>query len=80
MSTVKAYKNDFGRWVYTELPENMRPATVEDFRDSRGNEKTGIEFLVHGYYSGEYEHHRSAPGVIQKFLPWIEGERVYVKI
>jgi hypothetical protein len=74
-----AYKSAFNRWVYVTLPEGMKVATTADFTDARGIEIPGIIFLVHSYYSGHFEVHTSASGVLEKFLPWISDGRVYVK-
>lgn len=74
-----AYKSAFGKWIYKTLPEGMRKAFPADFTDARGIEIPGIIFLVHGHYHNHYEVHTSAPGVIEKFMPWISDGQVYVK-
>ena len=74
-----AYRGSFGRWIYRTLPPGMRQATIRDFQSEQGAELEGVQFLVHSYYSLHYEHHVSKHGVIEKFRPWIEDGRVYVK-
>jgi hypothetical protein len=74
----EVYKGHFDRWIYKTLPPTMRVAKTTDFVDSRGVEIAGVHFLVHSYHSNHYEHHISAPGVIEKFKPWIDDNRCYV--
>lgn len=73
------YKSCFDRWIYSSLPPGMRVAILCDFQDELGNEIEGVHFLVHTYHSNEFEHHFSKHGVVEKFRPWIEDGRVYVK-
>lgn len=80
MSQIEVTKSSLGLWLYSALPAGMRVATIEDFKDSRGVERIGLDFLVHSYYSNKYEAHKAKPGVVDKFLPFIEAGRCYVKI
>lgn len=74
-----AYMGEFGLWIYRSLPPGMRVATLNDFQNERGAELYGVKFLVHSYHSNHFEYHVSKHNVIEKFRPWIEDSRVYVK-
>jgi len=73
------YKQD-GLWYYTYLPIGCRKAIFSDFLTIDNQIKPGIDFLVLGTQSTDYEAHRTSD--IQHFiqwLDWIQAGRVIVK-
>lgn len=69
-----------GLWYYPSKPLGCRNAVFSDFLTSDHEIKTGIDFLVLGSFTTEYEAHRT--GTIERFvdwLDWIPAGRVFIK-
>ena len=73
------YKHEAGIWMYPTLPPGMRAATPEDFQVN-GDLNYGLHYLIHSYYSDEFEAHIVKPGfILDKITPWLDDNRIYVK-
>lgn len=49
---TEPYKDEIGAWIYAELPDTVRPATVDDLFTPSGSLNRGKQFLC---YSNVYE-------------------------
>lgn len=43
-----------GRWMYRQLPEGMKTATMRDFFEG-DKIRTGLKYLLQSFYSGRFE-------------------------
>jgi hypothetical protein len=79
MTDENIYTGSAGILIYRVKPEGVRVASRDDFFDKRGIERIGFNFLLHTYYSNNYEVHKAKQGSYAKFQEWIEDGRVFVK-
>jgi hypothetical protein len=51
---MNPYKDSNGNWIYTELPDTVRPATRADLFTPSGKPNHGARFL---YYSHQFKNY-----------------------
>ena len=70
----------YGLWYYPWFPLGCRKAIYNDFFTAGDEIKPGIDFLVLGAITPEYEAHRTSTA--EKFaswLSWIPAGRIFIK-
>ena len=76
--TIKKDENT-GIFYYDELPDTVRPATLEDFFQNNSF-IIGKWFIVHGFYSNKYECYKTKLGECYVMvLQFLNYNRIYVK-
>lgn len=72
-------REDVFESVCDELPEDWRPATLDDFHED-GKLHVGMEYLQYSYYHDIWHLMKVKKGLKAKsFIYWINDEKIYVR-
>lgn len=74
-------RNIAGIWVYSQLPEGMRPASVLDLIHPDGRPRVGVWFILESFvHQNWYSAYQVRANFnLSKWLPWFSAGKLYVK-